>query len=161
MTTVKKTPKPLRKISYKIYEIYSDLIPISYIGCTRQIYLSQRLNDHRKLKDCSAKKIFWFDNKPKIRILEELDINTDIKEVALREQYHIKQNRENVFNERLPGRTKKEYYLDNIERLKEYKKNYSKLNRDKINEYKRKCYKKNKEKKLQEKLQEKLNIKEE
>jgi len=131
--------------TYKIYEIYSDLIPKSYIGCTRQ-KLSNRLTDHRKLKDCSSKNIFYFDPKPKIRLIEELNIETDKYKVAQRERYHILNNKEQIFNLRIPTRSKKEYYHELKDFICEKKKEYRKNNKEKIVKYKKEYYLKNREK---------------
>lgn len=131
--------------TYKIYEIYSDLIPITYIGCTKQTYLSKRLADHRRFKDCSSKKIFWFDERPKIRLLEEIDINTEKQKVALREKYHILENKDKVFNLRIPSRSKKEYYEEKKDTIREKKKIYRENNKEKIKEKKREYYLKNRE----------------
>lgn len=130
-------------LNYKIYEIYSDLIPKSYIGCTKQD-LNRRLLDHKKFKDCTSQCIFWFDNKPKIRIIEEIDIKTDKKIVDEREKYHILENKERIFNKKIPLRTKKEYYQTFKENILKKRKEYIENNKEKIKLQKKKYYQQNK-----------------
>lgn len=125
--------------NYKIYEIYSDLIPKSYIGCTKQDP-KRRLIDHKKFKDCTSQCIFWFDKNPKIRILEEIDINTDKKFVDEREKYHILKNKEHIFNIKIPLRTKKEYYQTFRDDILKQRKEYRENNIEKIKLQKKKYY---------------------
>lgn len=55
----------------------------------------------------------------------------------------------NISRPGIPGRTRKEYYKVNKEKMKEYKKKYREKNIDKIKEINKSYYEKNKEKILE------------
>ena len=105
----------------KIYKIIDNTNGNIYIGKTTQS-LKRRLSHHKSHKNCSSREIIK-NRDYRIELIEETDDES-------RERYWIENS--NCINEQIPGRTDKEYYRDN---------------KDKIQEYQRKKYEKNKEKK--------------
>lgn len=133
----------------KIYTIrnVSDQSLI-YVGSTTQ-RLSRRMSNHRdNCKNglrCSLYSYIrdndwshWY-----IELYEMYSCNSK-EELEKREGQIIREIA--TINKRIEGRTKKEYYHDNIDKIKEYKKEYREQNVDKINEYKRKYYEENTDK---------------
>jgi hypothetical protein len=141
-----------------------------YIGATTLKYLCLRLGQHKhnfknymlnknndekedkeknKMKNILCSSFFLFfiygiDN-IKISLLESYKCNNKDEKLK-REAFYIK----NFFNEdddkiivniKIPGRTIKEYYKDNIDKIKNYKKDYYNDNIDKIKIYKKEYYK--------------------
>ena len=106
-----------------------------YYGSTTKTYLCQRMSTHRgHYKNWKAGKgsnfYSLFDlidiyglNTMKIYLVENYPCTTK-DEKASREGFYIRTSK--CINKNIPGRTKEEYYTDNKDKCKEYKKEYSK-----------------------------------
>jgi len=128
----------------KIYKIFVDGVEDVYIGSTTQ-KLCVRMAQHRsgyknkynrKMEVClSVHNIFDTHGVEncKIVLLENCPCNSK-EELHKKEGDYIKNNIKSV-NERQAGRTKNEYYNDNIEHFKEYKKKWQEDNKERIAEY--------------------------
>jgi len=64
--------------------------------------------------------------------IELVEDNIEKEQLLTREGFYIKNNE--CVNKRIAGRTKKEYYEDNEEKMKAYKSQWTKDNRERINE---------------------------
>ena len=133
----------------KIYKITDIAYNKCYIGSTTE-ELSQRMARHRRdfkqflISDkrfISSYDLFneYGVENCKIELIEYYKCDT-LQELRRKEGEHIK-NTECV-NKRVAGRTDKEYYNDNKDRIKEVNKTYYEDNIDKIKEY----YQNNKDK---------------
>ena len=136
----------------KIYTVrcYDDDTSI-YVGSTIQKYLSARMGTHRSDKTCSLYKYVngnwdnWY-----IELYEEYPC--DNKQLLEKREGEITRLIGNI-NKRIAGRTDKEYYEANKEKIKDQKKQYRNNNKDKIEERGKKYYESNKEKILEQKKQ--------
>ena len=146
MMTVTKTKFDNAKI-YKIVDNSNENI---YIGSTCRT-LNVRLSDHKSdykrfLRGlaCNTRsfEIIKNDNY-EIKLLETCEVKTK-QELFARERFYIENN--NCLNKCIPGRTFKEYYYNNKEKIKENKKEYYHKNKEKIKENKKEYYDNNKEK---------------
>ena len=140
----------------KIYKLVNRH-GLTYVGSTTQS-LTKRKSIHKShynayLKGCDHKKmttsIEVFKDDPDgvdIVLIEKYPCN-DKMELHERERYHIECM--DCINKIIPTRTKKEYYKDNVDKIKEIKKIYMKKryeeNKDKFREY----HKKNRDKHLE------------
>ena len=152
MTTNTKTRNYNNGKIYKIECLNGEQDDI-YIGSTTKEYLSQRMTTHRKtykrwLNDkgtfITSYKIFdkyGLDNCV-ITLIESVNVNT-LDELKAREAHYIKTMK--CVNKVIPLRTDKEYYEDNIEKIKEKAKDYYEDNKDKISEKYKKYYENNRE----------------
>ena len=125
---------------YKIEPIVDHDEGDIYIGSTTKQYLSQRLDTHRS----NYKQ--WKNNKHgKVQVFEIFDkysvegcqivlietVNAESKdELLAREKHYIKSFK--CVNKCIPGRTRKEYYQDNYDIIKEKKIVYKENNKEKI-----------------------------
>jgi len=110
-----------------------------YIGSTAKKYLSQRMDTHRssynqwKIGKRTLTKSFKLFEKYGLENCEIILIENypcNIKEELLaREKYYVKSLK--CMNKNMPGRTSKEYYIDNKEKIKLYYEN----NKEKVKEY--------------------------
>ena len=142
----------------KMYKLVCNDTGMVYYGSTIQT-LKRRLIRHKSNckhdRSCSSKQIIKNDNYEMI-LIENYPCNSK-KEAEAREGFYIRNNE--CINKNIPGRTEKEWYINNrakiLERCKEYKiinkdkivkhnKEYKIINKDKINEKRRERYKKNK-----------------
>lgn len=136
----------------KIYKLlHND--KVIYCGSTIQ-KLNERLlghrNDSKRRPDIKVYKyvsnVGW-DN-VKIELIEEYNCNSK-KELETRERYYIDELKPDL-NVIRPGRTKKEYYNDNKDKIKILNREYKNNNKDKIAErnkiYRQKNMDKKKEK---------------
>jgi len=143
-----------------IYKLYNDDAPdLFYYGSTTQ-RLSQRLGEHRrdvKNKSCTSSILFNVSNNVKIELIEYFSC-TDKYELEKRERYYIENN--NCVNKQIPGRSDKEYKIDNKDRINQYKidnkdkikqqkKQYQNDNQTKIKEFQKQHYQNNKDKRQQ------------
>jgi len=115
---------------YKIESITGE--GLIYIGSTTKKYLSQRMAEHKddykkwkagkKTKTASYDifELYGFDN-CKITLLENFECQTK-DELNAREGYYIKTL--DCVNKVVPKRTRKEYVMDNVESIKNTKKEY-------------------------------------
>jgi len=129
---------------YKIYKLVNDQMPDKiYYGKTRR-KLERRLNAHKNTKTCSSRILFEYGN-VEIILIDECNTPEEAKQ---RERWWIEKNK--CINRIIPGRTIKEWYEANKEKMKErYEANKEKIkehyeaNKEKRKEY----YEANKEKK--------------
>jgi len=124
----------------KIYKLYSPSKNIVYIGSTTQT-LAQRLtkhNYHYKIYNNDNTKKYYSSffildcEDYKIELLEEYACNNR-QQLEKKEGEYIRNNE--CVNKHIAGRTNKEYYEDNADKIKEYYKQYFRDNIDKIKEY--------------------------
>lgn len=145
----------------KIYKIFSDECYEIYIGSTCR-ELNQRFNEHKydykQWTQGNEKFIFSFPffqicNDAKIELIEAYPCNSK-EELHARERYWIEQNEGICINKHIPGRTRKEYYDDNKDKIIEYQQQYREDNKAQINEQAKQYYQDNKQL-----INEKQNIK--
>jgi hypothetical protein len=119
---------------YKIESINGEDDDI-YIGSTTKEYLSQRMNTHRqdykRWKEGKCNKTTSYDlfnkygvSNCQIILLETVNANSK-HELIAREQFYIKNLK--CVNKKIEGRTKKEYSIDNFEKISERMKPYMKI----------------------------------
>ena len=138
----------------KIYKITNDFNDDVYIGSTCD-RLVKRFNSHKreaKKENSKNRPLYKLINNVgfdrfRIQLIEEFPCN-DKYELRQREGHYIRELSKNL-NKNSEGRTVKEYYKDNKEKIKETKKEYYKDNKEKIKERKQKKYQENKEKILE------------
>ena len=136
----------------KIYKLFSvsneDLI---YYGSTirtlnqrLQMHISECKND--KIRHCKSELVIAAGDY-KIELIENYPCNSEV-ELNRREGEYTKANK--CVNKLIAGRTRKEYYEDNKEYIKEYNKEYNKDNKEKIAEQKKEYYENNIEKRKEQ-----------
>ena len=121
----------------KIYKIECLTTGLIYVGSTTKKYLSERLTAHRTKYTSYKNGKYCFvtsfkvleHNNYRIDLLETVDCNTK-DELRAREGFYIRAL--NCVNKKIEGRTDKEYYLDNKEKLSENAKEYYLENKEKI-----------------------------
>jgi hypothetical protein len=122
-----------------------------YIGSTTQ-ELHQRLAGHRKdykiwlknnIKNMTSFEILKFDDHY-IELLEIFACNSK-KELNKREGQYIR-SQDKCINKRIAGRTKQEYYADNLLKKLEYQKKYYAEHQEQMSEYQTQYRPNNKEK---------------
>jgi len=146
----------------KIYSIRSDSTDEIYIGSTIQP-LSERLREHRnkyklhkegKYHYVSSFKLLEHDNHY-IELVELYPCNS--KEELQRREGEIMRTTNNIVNRVIAGRTRREHYEDNKERIlqyqQQYKKQFYEVNKEDIQQYKKQYYEVNKEAILQQQKQ--------
>ena len=130
----------------KMYKLVCNDTGMTYFGSTVQT-LKNRLKVHkddcRRGSGCTSKQIIKNDNYEMI-LIENYPCNSK-KECSAREGFYIRNNV--CINKNIPGRTMKEYHIDNKEQIYEKAREHYKKNKDKINEKARENYKINKDKK--------------
>jgi len=126
----------------KIYKICSNKTDKIYIGSTTQI-LAKRLYEHvlnykqylkTNTKYISSIEIIKLEDYY-IVLIEECNFNNK-EQLLKREGEIIKLNINNVINNRIAGRTHKEYQNDNKEHIAEQKKQYRQDNKEHLTEQK-------------------------
>ena len=131
----------------KIYKIVNDENDNFYIGSTIQP-LYKRMYHHRcKDHSCMSKNL-GVDLKDCIIVLVENIQCKDKDELLRKERYYIEKYKKeglNIVNKIIPGRTKKEYYEDNKDKIVKRKKEHYEKNKDEISKKKINHYEKNKE----------------
>lgn len=104
-----------------IYKIVSDKTDKIYIGSTTK-KLNERLEAHKysynNKKNITSKEIMKYDD-AKIQLLEKITFN-DKYELTRLEGHYIKLNKDKCVNKVVAGRTYKEYYIDNNDKIKKY-----------------------------------------
>jgi len=118
--------------SAKIYKLVSSSTDKIYIGSTINT-LGKRLYQHKHKSNTSSSRLLG--QNIDIVLIENYPCNCR-NELELRERYWI-QNTKNAINKRLPTRTFKEWYNDNIEIQREKNREYRNINKDDINRKKR------------------------
>ena len=118
---------------YKLWTLESDEI---YIGSTTQP-LYKRLSKHKKSANtCNSRLLFDRYKDVKIELVEAFPCDNK-QELNRREGHFQRLNKEFIVNERIAGRTDKEYNFDNADKISEQHKQYRKDNADKIKEHQR------------------------
>jgi len=120
----------------KIYKLYTDDAPdLFYYGSTIQS-LAKRVWGHKAHwengKKASSSILFNVSDNVKIVLVEYFPCN-DKFELLKRERFYIENN--NCVNKQIPGRTLKEYYIDNQDRIKELQQHYRNNNKDKKKQF--------------------------
>ena len=129
----------------KVYQVLNNVNDDIYIGSTCQA-LSKRLYEHKshlndgkgdlhKLMRDIGKEPFYIE-------LIELYPCNNREELRAREGYYIRER--GSLNKLIAGRTHQEWYEENKEHIKSYKKQYHKDNQESINVKLKKYYKDNK-----------------
>lgn len=128
----------------KIYKLYNEDDPDRcYIGSTVKT-LKQRYSQHKnKNNDCVSKILFENNKTPKIELIEDYPCET-LNQLLIRERFYIEQY-PNKINYQIPTRNGKEYYEENKDKIKDYRKKYCDNNKDKIKLKDNKYYNANKE----------------
>ena len=152
---------------YQLGKIYTIRHPNSekyYIGSTCQEYLSRYFNSNKaqyKRKDLHTRKTLWilFDmgiDDCYIELLENYPCK-DKNEYYEDNKEKVKEWRKKYYedNKEKVKEQKKEYYQDNKEKIKEQKKEYYGDNKEKVKERKKEYYQENKEKIKEQKLRKK------
>ena len=112
----------------KIYRVVCDETNLTYYGSTTQP-LAKRLSQHKKNRNlCMTKNM----TNPKIYLVESFPCNTK-EELHARERFYVEQYP--CCNKHIPLRTNKEWCENNIDKMKEYKKEYRLKNKNKIIEW--------------------------
>ena len=145
----------------KIYTVRSLTSPEIYVGSTCMI-LCKRMAVHRSNWKYNIvlgknKEIVKDINEWYIELYENYPCNK-VEELTQREGEIIREI--GTLNKNIAGRTVKEYYIDNFDKIKEQKKQYFIENADKIKEYNIKNADKIKERKKQKYLKNADKIKE-
>jgi hypothetical protein len=97
----------------KIYQVISPNHPLPYIGSTTQP-LCKRMTQHRRSNECRSRIIIEAGD-AYIELIEEFSCEN--KEQLNKREGEIIRERECV-NHNIAGRTDREYYIDNHEKLK-------------------------------------------
>ena len=136
---------------FNVYGILCKTTWKVYYGST-ELTVEERLEKHEisyrsylkgKCRYCSSYEIIK-NNNYDIKLLEECDSKL---QMCNREDYYIITFPcVNKYRARVPGRTKKEYYQDNKEKILEKRKEYREANKEKMAEYHKEYYQNNKEK---------------
>ena len=106
----------------KIYKLTCDDPELIYYGSTKK-RLEQRLSHHKCALNCSSRILFDNEN-VKIHLIEECEVEKRIE----REKYYIKNFP--CINLRVEGRNKKEYHIDNQEKILEKGRKWREENRE-------------------------------
>ena len=150
----------------KIYKIVDNTNNNIYIGSTCKSLntrLSEHKSDYKRFLKGIYNNVTSFDilknNDYQIELLEDCNIKTK-QELIARERYDIENNE--CTNKGIPGRTRKEYYIDNRDKIIEKTKEYYNENKEKIkqkfkvyreaNKDKNKTYREANKNKLQQKF---------
>jgi len=127
----------------KIYKIVSPSKNITYYGSTTYDLQKRLINHIRKYKYYKDGKTNYVSvndvlecDDAVIELVENFSCNNR-KELTDREGYYIKNNE--CINKNIPGRTYKEWKLENIDNYKEYQKEYQKEYRKQKKEENRKA----------------------
>jgi len=134
----------------KIYKLVSNQTNKIYIGSTCQLLCHRKASHKRDYKNymngiggyVTSFEIAKFDNMDIILIENYPCLNIEV--LLARERYWIEKTPETV-NKQHPGRTFKEYYELNKDRIHNRNKKYYEMNKEKINKKKMEYYKANKE----------------
>jgi hypothetical protein len=124
----------------KIYKLVSDKTAMIYIGSTT-VKLHQRLSGHRyefkkNIDVITSKKLFELGGNISIELIKLFPCNCR-KELEKEEGKYIRQYGNICINKCVAGGTKKEWYQNNKEKIKEIKKKYYENNKQKIKEIKK------------------------
>ena len=136
----------------KIYTIRSPSTDKYYIGSTIEKYLSNRLGGHNskykrflngKWHNTTSFEIIKLGD-AYIELLELFPCNNKL-ELCKREGELIRIHKNNCVNRCIAGRTRKDYQIDNKDKIKENNKQYHEDNKETIKEKQKQYYENNKE----------------
>jgi uncharacterized membrane protein YheB (UPF0754 family) len=131
----------------KIYKLWSPHGDEIYIGSTTQS-LTRRKALHKQMKDnCCSKLLFEKYDDVRIELLEYVPCDNK-EELSKREGEFIRNT--NCINKRIEGRTQKERYEDNKEKILEQMKERYENNKEKRKEQMKEYYQENKEKRKEQ-----------
>jgi len=124
----------------KIYKLWSPQATEDeiYIGSTCDELYKRKNRHKKKANDCRSKILFEKYDDVRIELIEYYSCNNKA-ELLKKEGEYIRNNK--CLNRNVAGRTHKEYYQDNKERIQKYAEN----NKEKITEYQKEYYHNNKE----------------
>jgi len=126
-------------VCFKIYIISSGQTNKVYIGSTKQS-LEQRFcvhKSHAKAKNkCKSRVLINNFSDCKIELIEYTTNDLRLQ----RERFWIEYYGDRAVNRQIPGRTKKEYYQQHEEQIKEYLKEYKQQHAEEIKDYKKEYY---------------------
>ena len=145
----------------KLYIITSEKHKLLYVGSTAQKYISTRIQGHlgqykhgikHGIKKCKSIKLLECDDY-EYKLLKDFPCS-NIQQLKREEGswilHYKEQSDYECVNKNIAGRTRKEWYDDNRDKIAEKKKEQDKKryekNRDKILEQKKEYYKNNKDK---------------
>lgn len=129
----------------KIYKITSYQTDEVYYGSCCNT-LKKRFSNHKsKSNGCASKRITQYEDCI-ITLVENFPCNNK-DELKTRERYYIENF--DCLNKNIPGQTKAEYRIKNLEKKKEYNKEYNIVNKEKISIQKKEHYNNNKAAKLE------------
>ena len=123
----------------KIYKIVCRITNLIYIGSTTNKYLCNRLGQHKyainnkNLRQSTSKEVLK-NNDYYIELIELVPCNSK-DELTKRERFYIEST--DCVNKCVPGRTSKEYYSVNKDKLIKYQTEYNEQNKEKISEHKK------------------------
>ncbi len=129
---LKKLKEQRKYKNGKIYKLECLTTGNCYIGSTINS-LNERLRQHKSRRSCKAREILD-NNNYKMNLLEAYPCNSK-KELETREYFYINNTNKCINRNKYIGRTDKEWYIDNKEVIKLYRKK----NQDKI-KLKKKLY---------------------
>ena len=129
----------------KIYKIENNENDLIYFGSTTQP-LYKRMRKHRERRNCKCHSMGVDISECKIVLVENFPCNNK-EELTAREAYYIRNFP--CVNKVIPGRTLKEWYEENRDKLLEDMKEYREKNKEKMLEQKKEWYEKNKGKLLE------------
>ena len=119
----------------KIYKVFSPSKNITYYGSTTKDLQKRLINHIDQYKQYNKGKCNYVTSFKilecedyKIELVENFSCNNR-KELEEREGYYIKNNE--CINKNIPGRTREEWKLENID----YYKEYQKLNKEELKQY--------------------------
>lgn len=118
-----------------IYKITSPSTEEIYIGSTIHT-LEERFRCHHRVSNKTNSKLITAFGDAKIECLEEIEFE-DEDTLRLREGEYIRQYWDKCVNRFIPGRTKKEWVADNLDKVRENMRQWHKDNPDKYKEKKR------------------------
>ena len=136
----------------KIYKLVSDQTDKIYIGSTCEPILCRRLAKHRsdfklylkgKSHYVTSYELVKY-NDCKILLLEKYPCESS-DELLARESHWIKKFKSKCVNKYIPARTKKQFYEDNAEKIKQRSKQYREEHKETIIENSKDYYAKNKD----------------
>jgi len=116
-----------------------------YYGSTVSTLVKRLSNHKRPCNDCKSKLLFdkYGRDNIKIVLLEECPCDNISQLKAVEAKY---QRENKCVNKNIAGRTRKEYYQDNREKISEYNKEHYQENREKVSEHNKEYYQDNREK---------------
>ena len=138
----------------KIYKIKSNQTEKFYIGSTineLKLRLIQHKTHYKGFQEGKGNFLASFEiiifNDVSIELIEKFSCNSK-KELVKREGEIIKQYLQdgNILNKNIAGRTFKEYYEENFEKVKKIRSKYYNQNKEKVREQQKKYYLANKDK---------------